>query len=138
MMKVGKKTRLGLAVVFLIGTLVSVSWQFLESPVNKAQTQVFVPNLSPVAEAGQMAFSTNCAACHGTNGVGTDKGPPLIHRIYRPGHHADFAFEQAVRLGVRAHHWRFGNMPPQPQLTREETASIIRFIREVQKVNGIY
>jgi cytochrome c len=136
-MKVGKKTRLGLAVVFLIGTLVSVSWRFINSSPEKEPPKFFVPVLSAVAEAGQMAFATNCAACHGINGVGTDKGPPLIHRIYRPGHHADFAFQQAVRLGVRAHHWRFGNMPPQPQLTREETASIIRFIREVQKANNI-
>lgn len=137
-MKVGKKTRLGLAVVFLIGTLVSVSWRFLKPSPDKEKPRLFVPVLSPVAEAGQMAFTTNCASCHGTNGVGTDKGPPLIHRLYHPGHHADFAFEQAVILGVRAHHWRFGNMPAQPQLTRDETASIIRFIREVQKANNIY
>ncbi len=39
--------------------------------------------------------------------------------------------------GVRAHHWRFGPMPAQPQLTRQEIAAIIRYVRELQEANGI-
>ena len=41
------------------------------------------------------------------------------------------------RLGVRAHHWPYGDMPAQPQVTREDVGLIIRFVREVQEANGI-
>ena len=43
----------------------------------------------------------------------------------------------AVQRGARQHHWNFGDMPPQPQVTPEEIRAIIRFVREVQEANGI-
>ena len=46
------------------------------------------------------------------------------------------AFLMAAQNGVRAHHWRFGNMPPQ-QVTRGEVARIVTYIRELQQANGI-
>src|SRR3990167_3081960 len=98
---------------------------------------VKVPRLSAAATGGRTAFDANCAACHGVNAAGTDKGPPLIHDIYNPGHHADEAFILAAKLGVRSHHWRFGNMPPLPQVTEAELAAIVRYVREVQAANGI-
>ncbi len=39
------------------------------------------------------------------------KVPRLVHKIYEPNHHADFAFQRAAAQGVKAHHWKFGNMP---------------------------
>lgn len=99
--------------------------------------KVTVPQLSPLAARGGTAFESNCAACHGPNGSGTDQGPPLIHSYYNPGHHADGAFVAAVRNGVPQHHWQFGDMPPQPQVSNSDLAAIIRFIREVQLANGI-
>ncbi|KAF0224647.1 MAG: putative cytochrome c class I [Rhodospirillaceae bacterium] len=99
--------------------------------------QLRVPELSRVAAAGKRAFDTNCAECHGPSGSGTDKGPPLIHRIYNPGHHADEAFYRAVRDGVRRHHWNFGDMPPQPQITKRQIDDIIAYVREIQMANGI-
>jgi hypothetical protein len=60
-----------------------------------------------------------------------------VHRVYHSGLHADVAFDLAVRRGVRAHHWSFGDMPPQPELTPTEVASITRYVRELQKANGI-
>ena len=94
--------------------------------------------LSPAAKAGQQAFAANCASCHGTDAEGrAGIAPPLIHKIYEPGHHGDMAFVLAARNGVRAHHWPFGNMPPVPGLTDPELAGIIRFVREVQVANGI-
>ena len=56
---------------------------------------------------------------------------------YRPGHHGDAAFAMAVRNGVRQHHWRFGNMPPQPQVSDRELKAIVRYVREMQIANGI-
>ena len=63
--------------------------------------------------------------------------PPLIHKIYEPSHHADEAFQRAAANGVLAHHWSFGDMPAQPQVTRADMASIIAYVREVQRANGI-
>jgi hypothetical protein len=41
-------------------------------------------------------------------------------------------------MGVQAHHWRFGNMPPVEGITRAEVATIITYIRELQRANGIF
>ena len=94
-------------------------------------------NLSAQAGTGQEAFGKNCAVCHGTFGQGSDKGPPLIDNIYNPGHHADEAFYLAAKRGVHAHHWRFGNMPALAPIDPLVMQSIIVFIREVQRANGI-
>lgn len=94
--------------------------------------------LSPLAEQGRIAFGKTCASCHGDWGQGNARqGPPLIHKIYEPSHHGDMAFLIAMAQGTRQHHWRFGNMPPQPTVGREEALAIIAFVREVQKANGI-
>nr|WP_321982725.1 cytochrome c [uncultured Cohaesibacter sp.] len=98
---------------------------------------VTVPDLSPVAANGQELFNDNCAACHGENGKGTEMGPPLIHPIYKPSHHADISFEFAVANGVRQHHWPYGNMPAQPHITRADLQQIVRFVRETQQANRI-
>lgn len=99
--------------------------------------------LSPLAEQGRIAFGKTCAQCHGdwgqgvSNGGNAKQGPPLIHKIYEPSHHGDMAFLMAMAQGTRQHHWRFGNMPPQPIVGREEALAIIAYVREVQKANGI-
>ncbi|ADZ71895.1 c-type cytochrome [Polymorphum gilvum] len=87
---------------------------------------------------GQAAFDTYCAECHGTKGTGTANGPPLVHKIYEPSHHADGTFVLAVRRGVRAHHWGFGDMPPVEDVGDGEIAAIIDFIRAEQRRNGIF
>lgn len=96
-----------------------------------------LPELSALAANGKAAFDETCALCHGLNGAGTDKGPPLVHDIYNPGHHSDEAFFLATKIGVRQHHWRYGDMPPQPQLTQNQVLAIVRYVRELQVANGI-
>lgn len=95
--------------------------------------------LSKVAQIGKIAFQSNCLACHGENAVG-QKGvaPPLIHKIYEPSHHGDESFQRAVAVGVRAHHWKFGNMPSIEGLTRGDVKAIIAYVRELQEANGIF
>jgi mono/diheme cytochrome c family protein len=100
--------------------------------------KVVVPELGQIAKLGEEDFNTNCAACHGKNAAGTNSGPPLIHRIYEPNHHADIAFKLAANRGVRAHHWNFGNMPPQSQVKDYEMVRIVAYVRELQKANGIF
>jgi len=117
-----------------------IAWRnFGPSDAPGGSVQVTVPQqLSAAASLGKMAFDKNCAQCHGVNAVGTDQGPPLIHDYYNPGHHADGAFYVAVANGVRQHHWRFGNMAPQPQVTQDQTRMIIAYVREIQEANGIF
>lgn len=99
---------------------------------------VVVPDLSHDDQKGKALFDANCSMCHGNNGAGNSAaGPPLIHKIYEPGHHADFAFFRAVELGVRAHHWQFGDMSPVANLKQDDVASIINYVRVVQRANGI-
>ena len=99
---------------------------------------VIVPaTLSGLAADGRILFQRTCAACHGENAAGTDHGPPLVHNIYNPGHHSDYAFVLAARMGVRAHHWPYGNMPPQPSVTEAQVRAIARYVRELQAANGI-
>ena len=104
------------------------------SPVPVAVT---MPPLSDQARAGREAFDRLCAACHGANATGSAAGPPLVHRIYGPAHHADVAFVLAAQRGVRAHHWRLGDMPPQLSARVEEVELIVRYVRELQRANGI-
>ncbi len=103
-----------------------------------AIVSVDMPELSPGQQEGAQAFREFCAACHGANADGIDgRGSPLIHKIYEPSHHGDFAFVRAAKEGVRSHHWRFGDMPPVEGVTDPQISAIIEFIRAVQRANGI-
>ena len=95
-------------------------------------------SLTAAAQDGKILFERTCAACHGENAAGSDKGPPLVHKIYEPGHHGDQSFLLAARNGVRAHHWKFGNMPAQPGVRDVEAAAIVTYVRELQRANGIF
>lgn len=126
---------LGLAALGFIALLALAN-----RPADEAQAftvAVQPAELSAEAVAGEALFKANCQACHGKNAAGTKLGPPLIHDIYEPGHHSDEAFYLAAATGVRAHHWPYGDMPAQPQVSREEVGLIIRFVRELQVANGI-
>ena len=96
------------------------------------------PVLSETALQGESVFNANCSLCHGVNVAGTTQGPTLIDRIYHPGHHADLSFRFAVNQGVRAHHWRFGDMPSVPNVTESEVEQIICYVRELQRFHGIF
>jgi mono/diheme cytochrome c family protein len=109
----------------------------LSQPADDVKRAVRMPALSDPGRNGKVAFDANCAQCHGPNASGSDNGPPLIHRVYHPGHHSDAAFARAVKSGVPQHHWRFGDMPPQPTVSDEQVAAIVRFVREVQLANDI-
>ncbi len=89
-------------------------------------------------QKGEAAFNSNCARCHGGSGRGTDQGPTFLSRIYHPNHHGDQAFYRAAMQGVRAHHWKFGNMPPVEGMTKDLMVEIISYIRWLQREAGIY
>lgn len=106
---------------------------------NGVLANVLLPEtLSQNAQIGQLVFEAKCASCHGVNAAGQDGvAPPLVHIIYEPSHHGDEAFQRAVALGVQAHHWPFGDMPPVESITRGDVTMIVAYIRELQRANGI-
>ncbi|MDU8927356.1 c-type cytochrome [Alisedimentitalea sp. MJ-SS2] len=141
---------------FFLAGLVMVAWQFLQ-PAPASQGHSMVPPdtsriaegdpivevrlpavLSAKAEIGKRAFEAKCAACHGENAAGQNGvAPPLVHKIYEPSHHSDTSFIRAAKSGVRAHHWKFGNVPPVEGLTQGDVKLIARYVRELQRENGI-
>jgi mono/diheme cytochrome c family protein len=104
----------------------------------RAGGAIVMPRLSAAASRGREYFRKKCSSCHNADGSGTRQGPPLIHPYYRPGHHSDMAFFRAAKQGVRAHHWRFGDMPPVSGVNNGQIGEIVAFIREVQRANGIF
>ncbi len=125
-------------VIAVLGAGVASMVADLFSPSDgSAKVTVVVPKLSAVAASGKDLFDENCAQCHGANGSGTDIGPPLVHDIYNFGHHGDDSFYLAVSRGVGQHHWPYGDMPPQPQVTGRQMAAIVQYVRELQLANGI-
>ncbi|MBC7152756.1 MAG: cytochrome c [Rhizobium sp.] len=125
----------GLAIAGAVGwTLVSGDGDGAREPDLAA---LIVPDLTSEQEAGRVLFDANCATCHGPNASGSDHGPPLVHRIYEPSHHGDMAFLLAARQGVRAHHWRFGNMPAIDGVSEDEVVQITAYVRALQRANGI-
>ncbi len=140
----------------LVAGIGAVGWQFLQpaaTPMGHSMTppdtsaisqgdaiaEVSLPaELSRNAELGKTVFEAKCVNCHGENATGQNGvAPPLVHKIYEPGHHSDMAFVLAAQNGVRAHHWNFGNMPPVEGVTAGEVKMVVAYIRELQRENGI-
>ncbi len=95
------------------------------------------PQTRDSVEHGRELFANNCALCHGADLRGTSTGPSLLHEYYEPNHHSNASFVIAVLLGVRQHHWNFGNMPAVEGLAIEDVHAVICFIRETQLADGL-
>ena len=94
--------------------------------------------LSAEAQIGKLGFEAKCVECHGQNAAGQNGiAPPLVHITYEPNHHSDQAFVLAARNGVPSHHWNFGNMPAIEGLSNADVLYIARYVRELQRANGI-
>lgn len=100
-------------------------------------TKFDIPVQDPTLVAeGEPLYQAYCASCHGADLRGTTVGPSQLSVVYQPGHHPDAAYVLAALNGVRAHHWRFGDMPPIPGLSQDDMDRIIAFIRENQRIQG--
>ena len=140
-----RKSVVGLGVL-LLAVGIFVIWQNQQQPTSN-QVAIAIPivhvslpaQLTTKAQTGKRRFEANCVSCHGENAAGQEGiAPPLVHKIYEPSHHGDESFQRAAALGVRAHHWPFGNMPSIEGLNRSEISDIIAYIRELQRANGIF
>jgi mono/diheme cytochrome c family protein len=121
-----------------LGMVVAVSAACESNATNQDGTKPAGGSTPADVQVGEAKFNANCAACHGVRAGGTKQGPPLVHKIYEPNHHADVAFQRAAANGVRAHHWEFGNMPKIEGVTVEDVDHIIRYVRWLQREAGIY
>ncbi len=122
--------------VMLIFVLTIVNFSVLDVMAGEgASTQPAVPFKYAV---GKKKYQESCSICHGKWLAGTKQGPPLMHGFYKPSHHGDPAFYRAALKGVRAHHWKFGNMPPINGINRKDMDSIVPFIRWLQQKKGLY
>jgi mono/diheme cytochrome c family protein len=110
----------------------------LAVPIATAAADATDSKVPPALAKGEALFTANCSVCHGIGARGTKQGPPFLDKIYEPNHHADIAFYRAAELGVRAHHWKFGDMPKIPGVTRDDLTQIIAYIRWLQKQAGIF
>jgi mono/diheme cytochrome c family protein len=140
-----------LALLFASIALAAGAWYVMQSRPTQTSTIAEAPlrdgamvsvslpaQLSEQEQMGNRAYDAFCAACHGANAQGQDGvAPPLVHSIYEPNHHGDMAFVLAAQNGVRAHHWRFGDMPPVEGVTKADVLSVVAYVRALQRENGI-
>jgi len=131
-----KKRYVIITVVAVVGAVALWKLAF-RGASDGAHVSVKVPSLTATAKRGERVFADNCAVCHGKNAAGSNSGPPLVHKIYEPSHHGDGSFISAVQNGVRQHHWNYGNMPRQPNISSRQAGQIITYVRELQRANGI-
>ena len=127
---------LSLCCLFLWGC--SENGSNAESSTVPPTTLASTTSLPDEFKEGEMKFNNFCSRCHGPQAQGTNNGPPLVHKIYEPSHHADMAFQRAAAQGVRAHHWKFGNMPKIEGVTPEDVKQIVGYIRWLQRQAGIH
>jgi len=127
------KKCIGAILVVLSISILGSTFIFAQEPVKKEP-----PSVPPQFKIGKLLYGKSCSSCHGVDFKGTEQGPPFLHRVYLPGHQGDGSFFLAAKRGVRAHHWKFGNMPPVEDINKDMTSAIIKYIRHVQKSAGLF
>ncbi len=128
-------TRFGITFLLLSGFLGTACARTTSE--EKSPVPSFPQQIPKELIQGEALFNSYCARCHGERATGTNLGPPFVHKIYEPSHHADLSFHFAVQRGVRAHHWSFGDMPPVPGVKQEEVVAIVSYVRWLQQQVGI-
>ncbi|MFK7942816.1 MAG: cytochrome c [Paracoccaceae bacterium] len=102
-----------------------------------SSAHLVIPNLSSRAHTGREHFAAACGSCHGAYGEGSDVGPVLIHALYGEEVFRDAQIMNAVRHGASARNWPFGDMPAMKNVSDDQLALMIGFLREVQTANGV-
>lgn len=138
--QVSKVTGIMASLLFLSGASAGFAAGMYHGPAGPSPVTNLIksPKVPFSYGRGLMTFREKCSACHGKWAEGVaDTGPPLVHPFYEPNHHGDDAFYRAAQFGVKQHHWHFGDMPPVADVTHQQVANILQFIRWWQQENGI-
>jgi cytochrome c len=133
-----RRARTAVRIIFVLTFALGALAACDRSPAPQDAAEGPVPEPPAELADGAASFRAHCALCHGVGARGTDQGPPLVHRIYEPSHHGDISFQIAATRGVRAHHWRFGDMPPVEGITLPEVERITAYVRWLQQQAGIF
>src|SRR5712671_6538175 len=80
------------------------------------------------SDAGRQTFVSACAGCHGTDGNGGELGPAITTRV--PAR-TDADLASLFRQGLPA-----SGMPAFPNVTAEEAADLIRYLRTLRPRSG--
>ena len=115
----GKFLRLSLSIVLVLSALASMHSLAL------AQRSAKSSGDKSTIE-GKQIFSTTCAACHGLDGGGGERGPDISHRREVQGL-SDKALMQIVQQGVPG-----TRMPAFGSLGTASVQSVIRYLRNLQ------
>ena len=115
---------IGIILLMPVHTTSAITAEDIEIPFNQG--------------VGKSLYDEYCSSCHGLKLDGTDKGPPLIHSLYKPSHHGDQSFYRAALQGVGQHHWEFGDMPPVPGMTRRRMGKLVPYVRYYQQQMKLY
>lgn len=127
-----------MVVLMLMNMLMLAGCENNKNPAQQSRSASSLEDNPAQYARGEALFNAKCAPCHGQAAKGTNHGPPLILKIYEPSHHANPSFHRAVRQGVQAHHWEFGNMPRIEGVSEEEVNEIITYVRWLQRQAGIF
>ena len=127
------KKCIGAILVVLSISILGSTFIFAQEPAQKEP-----PSVPPQFKIGKLLYGKSCSSCHGVDLKGTRQGPPFLHRVYHPGHHGDGSFFLAAKRGVRAHHWKFGNMPPVEGVDEDMIGAIVKYVRHIQKSAGLF
>src|SRR5262249_7349627 len=76
MLRAMKKKKTIITLLFLMASAGYPIW--FETTSNEATAQSAQAGDSRAREAGQRHFETHCAACHGADGKGGERGPDII------------------------------------------------------------
>ena len=88
---------------------------------------VIVSEAQP-SEAGRRTFVSQCAGCHGTDGNGGELGPAITTRVAA---RTDTDLASLLAQGLTV-----SGMPAFPNLTRDESADVIRYLRTLRPRSG--
>jgi cytochrome c len=128
--------RLG-AVLVLGGISILSGCDMGDAEARRQRMHLPAPDFMGNPGEGKRLYVQYCVTCHGHDGRGSEQGPALVHPLYAASHHANLAFHLAVGDGVKQHHWQFGDMPPQPDVSPESAEHIITYLRQLQRQAGI-
>jgi mono/diheme cytochrome c family protein len=129
-----KDLLIGLGLLSLPATVFAV---FGTSGIEAFDEGTGAPASSLSFQQGGVAFSTECAHCHGRTARGTERGPNLIHPDYGAAKRSDAQFRRAIREGLTARQAGYQDMPGAPEMPRRKLDRLVNFLREVQRTAGI-
>lgn len=84
------------------------------------------------AERGAGLYRANCAACHGGDLRGNDRGPSLLEEFYLEDQLSDAEMADAIRNGVEENRFEFGPMPGNGALRELQVREIVAYVRAQQ------